>query len=526
MGTRLVRWWQRLGRLRQLALLGGLAVTLLRLSLIGKGSMAFIDEQRYVTAMLGLRALGAGHVREFLQAINSMGARPGEGLWRIIPGLGQAALLLLGKLNPNAPPSLQVPQAFNVLVMSLNAVLLHRIYRRFCSPGFALLGLALYSSLVNTNLYLRHLLPYDHALFFFLLALWLLLSGPRSGARHWWVGLLAGFSYAVYPGYFMGPALLLGLGLLLGLAPGYRAGRLAMLVAIRPLAVQLAGLATVLIVLEALARFADTSYLASSRYIATTVTQGAFGEGLSFVVRYFWEVEGGVGAGLLVLFMAGLGLSIWQAQGADAPSRRAGPHQVALAGLLALGFIAWLGYAVSAQFAHRLVFYGRILHFFGPLLVLGSVVALQHLAGHWRLGKSLLLGGGFLLALWHFGTFVTAYRAVEYPGDVAYQYGIRDARQLAGIDVSSCDDAVIRYRLFGPRIRGEQTAHVPSYRLVNFAYLYPISCFRAPAPTAGRVVAAVPYFMKYIPYQFEGHNARQRALLRAHNYDFRIIRVD
>ncbi|WP_158010189.1 hypothetical protein, partial [Hymenobacter glacialis] len=59
----------------RLALLGGvLAITLARLSLIGKGTMAFVDEQRYVTAMLGLRALGEGHVQEFLQAINSMGA--------------------------------------------------------------------------------------------------------------------------------------------------------------------------------------------------------------------------------------------------------------------------------------------------------------------------------------------------------------------------------------------------------------------------------------------------------------------
>ena len=167
-----------MGRPQRLALLVGVLVTLARLSLIGKGTMAFVDESRYVNAMLGLRSLSEGHGQEFLRYINSMGARPGDGIWRAIPGLGQAVLLLIFDLNPNAPPSLQVPQAFNVLIVSFNALLLYHIYRRFFRVGMALLGLALYSSLVNTNLYLRHLLPYDHSLFFFFWRSWRC-SGPR-----------------------------------------------------------------------------------------------------------------------------------------------------------------------------------------------------------------------------------------------------------------------------------------------------------------------------------------------------------
>jgi len=129
-------------------------------------------------------------------------------------------LLLTTGLNPNSPPSLQVPQLFNVLVTSLNMLLLYKIYRRFFQAGMALLGMVLYSSLINTNLYLRHLLPYDHALFFFLLALWLLLrlTARSAGWKYGLVGALVVFSYAVYPGYFMGPAVLLALGTVLALA--------------------------------------------------------------------------------------------------------------------------------------------------------------------------------------------------------------------------------------------------------------------------------------------------------------------
>ena len=46
-----------MGRPQRLALLVGVVVTLARLSLIGKGTMAFVDESRYVNAMLGLRSL-------------------------------------------------------------------------------------------------------------------------------------------------------------------------------------------------------------------------------------------------------------------------------------------------------------------------------------------------------------------------------------------------------------------------------------------------------------------------------------
>ena len=127
----------------KLALAAGLLVTLVRLSLVGTGTMAFIDERRYITAMLGLRSLGEGHGLDFLQAINSMGARPGDGLWRAIPGLGQALLLAVFHLNPNSPVSLQVPQVFNVLIMGLNLGLLYRIFRQFFTAGFTLLGLLL-----------------------------------------------------------------------------------------------------------------------------------------------------------------------------------------------------------------------------------------------------------------------------------------------------------------------------------------------------------------------------------------------
>lgn len=508
-----------------MAVLAGAVATIVRLSFVGCGTMAFVDERRYITVMLGLRALSEGHVRDFFQAINSLGARPADGLWRAIPGLGQAALLGLFRLNPNSPPSLQVPQVFNVLVMSLNACVLYKIYRRFFSLSFALLGIALYSSLVNTNLYLRHLLPYDHALFFFLLALWLLLSAPeeKTVRRYGVAGLLSAFSYALYPGYFMGPAVLLGLGLLLAMLQKFRPNHPKVAVRLLPVAAQLASFLAVLLLFEGLALFSDTSYFASSRYMATTVVQGSFDEGVSFIGQYFWQVEGWFGVGLLALFGAGLGLSIRALSIIGAQRGSNWMAQLSLSTLLLLGFVAWVGYAVMVQVGHRLVFYGRIIHFFVPLIVLGAVVVLQAISRYWQPAQKPLLISSYALAFWHFGIFGIAYRAIAYPCDVAYAYGIRDARQLASIETTGCDKNLIYYRVFGPRNRDQRTAEFPKCRLLNFAYLYPLSCYETPAPRFGNVIASVPYFMRYLPYQFEGHDPDQRALLQNNPYNFQII---
>jgi hypothetical protein len=507
------------GRPQRLALLVGVVVTLVRLSLVGKGTMAFIDERRYITAMLGLRELCAGHGLAFLQAIHSMGARPGDGLWRAIPGLGQAALLLGFGLNPNAPPSLQVPQVFNVLVISLNALLLYKIYRRFFSVGLALLGVAFYSSLVNTNVYLRHLLPYDHALFFFLWALWALLSAPENGLlrRYALVGLLAGVSHAVYPGYFMGPVLLTAVGTVRLLASPIE---LLSFRRFAPVVGLLASLLAVLAFFELTALASGTSYIASSRYIAGTITQGSFAEGFSFIGRYYWAVEKGVGVGLLGLF--GWGLLVCGRGWPVSLPGKSSEVLIARNTLVIGAFAAWFGYACFATVGHKLVFYGRILHFFAPFVVLGALVALQFMASRLPLSRVLLATGLAISAL-TFADFAWAYCQVEYPCDIVYQHNILDNRQIAGSQTNSCEDNALGYRLFGPAIRNQPTQPTPRYRLVNFAYLYPLTCYRPVPWPAGQVVAATPYFMKYAPYQFEGYNAAERAKLQRYGFDFVII---
>ena len=84
--------------------------------------------------------------------------------------------------------------------------------------------------------------------------------------------------------------------------------------------------------LQLLSLLADTSYWASSRYIFTTVTQGSFDEGLSFIGRYYWQVEGWLRLGLLVLF----GVGLLRCLGAAVRQ----PAALSLAALLSVSFLA------------------------------------------------------------------------------------------------------------------------------------------------------------------------------------------
>src|SRR6267143_1693444 len=61
-----------------------------RLSLLGRGAMAFLDETMYYKAGLALDALRAGHLTGALTHIASNNGRPGNALVQLVPAALQA----------------------------------------------------------------------------------------------------------------------------------------------------------------------------------------------------------------------------------------------------------------------------------------------------------------------------------------------------------------------------------------------------------------------------------------------------
>src|SRR5712691_9224553 len=86
-------------------------VAAFRLSLVGRGAMAFLDETMYYKAALALDALGAGHFTRALTHIASNNARPGNAVLQLVPAALQAIPFAVG-VPPSNPQSLMIPVAF------------------------------------------------------------------------------------------------------------------------------------------------------------------------------------------------------------------------------------------------------------------------------------------------------------------------------------------------------------------------------------------------------------------------------
>ena len=125
------------------------------------------------------------------------------------------------------------------------------------------------------------------------------------------------------------------------------------------------------------------------------------------------------------------------------------------------------------QVGYKLEFYGRMLHFFGPFIVMWALVALRAV-DHTAQSRAwfYLGGGGMAIAhITHFEMFLVGYLPIEYLCDMAYRACIYSYwyRQIAASQVSVCDEDLMAYRLFGPRLRRQLTQKPDSstFQLLN-----------------------------------------------------------
>ncbi|MBB6061021.1 hypothetical protein HNQ93_003897 [Hymenobacter luteus] len=484
-----------------------LVILLIRLgALQAGGALAFPDEERHLKSVEAVEAIFRGDVERLCLHLANTQGRPADALLRLPVALVQVGLHRFWQIPPASPTSLLVPQLLNWVVLLLNMALLWRLARRWLPAATASVVLVVYSALSSTQLYVRHLLPYDTALGVVLLAL-VLLSAPAAAVRSpWRSGLLAGglglLAFAVYPGYYFAPLL-----------PG------ALLLASLPLAAwkrALLGFGTgagvVVVPLEVLTRFGHISYLRTLQHLPATVIQGDFSEGFSFLPRYLWQVEGLTGALLLLAALPGLWALLF---------RYARPVTRVVA---AVPIAAWLGHACLGYFAHTLVFYGRIAHFFLPFLALYAGSALQLIRP--RRLQQLTAAGLVAAAFWGLARFVPTYFALAYPRDVLAAYpGVAPGR-LRYLNEGGLN-ATLNYAV--PPGRPQTGSALPdSLVLVNCTFLYPLlspDCQPVRLPAAHQPVLDAPHFLTLPAYGFEGFSPAMREQLQRCGFRCRVYKV-
>ena len=250
-----------------------LAVTVLKLGLMGSGLFAFEDEGRYTNAARALKNFAHGRIAAGLEEVFSTQGRPGETLLRTIPNALQFLTSRVHGVHIYAPSNTYPLFLFNFAVFLLLLMVLYRYALVLLrSRNSALLAVLLYSSLLNPQLYLRHAVPYDLGL---LALLFVLGEISRRAEEDAWrpmafltLGVAACFGCAIYPGYY--PIFLVA-GVVLLLANWKKATWIARSWCV---AAYIVGGFGCLASLEALSRVGGRSYLKELSTLSGQITGG------------------------------------------------------------------------------------------------------------------------------------------------------------------------------------------------------------------------------------------------------------
>ncbi len=440
-------------------LLLGVAL-LLRLMLVFSGGQFYWpDEGRFEDARETAQALAAGRLRDAFDQV--AGAGP---LFRLIALVPAGLELLIGE-------SPIVPGVFFAVFSVINIWLSNRVARRLgASEREAVLAAALMAMSSSLFYFARHLVPYDVALTFGLLALH---AGATPGSRarsSILCGSLAACTFLTYAGYwtFAVAVLIVHSG-----------------VADDPRALLKRGLQAGLGFALTLGLVALTSTALGGRVIedsiaySQTVTQGSFEEGWRLPWEYLWHSEH-------LLLVAWLVSVIW---GLHREFTTGGSPR-SRAGLMGVASI-YLMLVISSTVLELFVVYGRGARQLVPFLCLLTGAALDTAFA----SRSATVPGwaraAVLALLVQAAMNFLAPLGQSFPAEF-----IRDAR------------------------RDERYA--PGVLLVHTRHFYPTpEPVALPARYATLKEASHP--LQFQPYQYEGLTAAERGALRATDISMRMV---
>lgn len=210
--------------------------------------------------------------------------------------------------------------------------------------------------------------------------------------------------WLTYPGYYAGPVLLV--------APllDWRRPMPWVMQHMGALLLLGVGFAAPLLAAEGLSRLGCAPpFWAVSYDLSLHILQDSPDEGYAFAFKYLWQVGGWLGAsllGLLPLALVQAARGIGQAgQAMIAPST---PRQK----LLAAATLLFLAHATVAALGYHLVWYGRLLHFYLPWLVLAGVVSIAQLWATWATALALTV---CLVGVWGVRPIFQRFSAVSLP---------------------------------------------------------------------------------------------------------------
>jgi hypothetical protein len=475
-----------------------LAALLLRLALVGHGGQFFYaDEKRFLYSTEMLESLYRGDVQGALYGlVSTPEGQPPEGhTGFVVVGLPAALVEGLKVYLMGRSFAGDVRGAALVLMLFAmgNLYLVHRIARRAGADEDEAFLALLFMSISNSMFYYaQHIFPYDAALFFILLALYISYRPNLRFRDAIWAGFWAACGVLTYYGYWMlaGVTLLVPLYLTWARQKGWRKvstiGAGLVLGGILPL--------LLLVLVCMMAGYDFGAWVAEARRFSQTIEHGDPREGWSFVWEYLWVAE----SVLLIVWFIGVGLALRRLQTSENRATQRG-----LVWLLVLMTLYGL-YTLFSTGLGVYVMYGRLVRVLVPFFCLLAAYGFVLL---WRSFKPT-----YRMAVY---AMLVVFAAVQFAPLLTMRYQAEfteAAEKIYGDDIS-----VFPVTPMSEPVPLEQTRYIiyGTLMALDMTVIYP--------PPDGVTVISAASPWDYLPNQYEGFSPESRVKLRTHDLTMRVI---
>jgi hypothetical protein len=445
-----------------------ISLTLRAILIVRGGQFYFSDESRYQASRDAALLLIHG---EPAQALMRLFASPEHLGFKIIGLIPAAVEAILGASNA-------LPALFFSLFSVGNLFLIYRLAGNVgFSPNRSILALLFAASSHSLLYYSRHLMPYDIALFFGLLALYAGLDEKPTKPTSLACGILASLCFMTYNGYwtFAGFAMLAHLF--------FNSKR--DLTFLRKSFLTALGFILPVLLLYFLARAFQINLFAEYGKFARSISQGEFGEGWSLPIQYLWSAEH------LVIVIFG-GLSLYAIAGLFKNNGQ--KHEIIWAGGL---LFIYLCLVVFSVFLHTFVVYGRLVRQMMPFLILLSVTGLGSIMQHSITGAKvawLLVAMVIVQFGWN---FATSYE-LSYPREFVVR---------ARADFPDFEFSEKRLAFGAPAV-----CRYNGYMIENVKYF--LTPPDSTLPEDGQLLMSAQHPVNFLPYQYEGYPLAERQAFR------------
>lgn len=265
--------------------------------------------------------------------------------------------------------------------------------------SISILGVIILGVFTNYNIYLRHILPYENGLLINLISLMFLTSKNLDYKKILISGIFSAIALNTYYGYFM--FFIINTSIIVYLFhSNFKEFKNIFFLFYTPLII-------IILSLELIMQTADRSYISFIFSSSTTINQGSYNEGISYVAIYFLFVEKWYGIIILLLVLAGL-YKLFSNKIFNKASF------IAL-----MGISAYLIYGFYVYFFQSMVFYGRILHMFYPFFILTSLIFIQSVKNRTR---KVIIFSLIVLASFNYYQVIKDLNSIAYPINIAIDY--------------------------------------------------------------------------------------------------------